>query len=52
MEDAVLDRTENGNLNGIGSEGWKYFRLEYQVAALNDKTRKNCVKRINEAWMR
>lgn len=41
MEDAVLGRTENGNLNGIGSARWKYFWLEYQVAALNDKTRRN-----------
>lgn len=42
MEDAVLGRTENGNLNGIGkAHDEKYFRLEYQVAALNDKTRRN-----------
>lgn len=51
MEDAVLGSTENGNLNGIGSERWKYFRLEYQVVALNDKTGRNWVKSINEAWM-
>lgn len=39
MEDAVLGRIENSNLNGIGSDG-NIFGWNI-IAALNDKTRRN-----------
>lgn len=50
MEDAVLDRIENGNLNGIGGENdGNIFGCNIRLRRLNDKTRRNRVKRINEA---